>query len=490
MDNSNPDRIINLYEYANQESLSGDEKPLEDFLDEIWNNRDKKDFSYQTDTGNEESYDNAIASKQKFLTFLKNGDIKSRKYVGIIKFDNQVINLLPKIFYRDDQSTPNEKEVKAIQANILWWLSYCKKIKFPKSSSSLSSIKSNFFEILIYLFASYTKHILGNCLYQSYNDVQKELGFMKGRLNTQSYLTQNISKGNWHKISCSYDSFEFDNLFNRIIKSVATILIGTSKNFENKQLLSEILFILDEVSDIRATYDDCQKVKLNPLFEEMNSILDYCKLFLANSVSFSYKNQFKVFAFLLPMEYVFEDFLYGFIEKHFKGNPDIKKLKSQKSDLYLAKLFQKNKLVKNEVFNLQHDIYFKYKGKKVIVDAKYKLTYTTEKNQNIQDNKHGVSQSDLYQVVSYGIRRNATDIFLIYPQTLDAQMNSTHNGSIQFKVHDELAGKDININIIKISIIHNEYPEINTEKNLQKNFSDTESNLYEKLDNSLFSIKE
>ncbi len=484
MDKQNTENIINLFEYSNQESFKGDLESFETFLDSIWENRHRQDFSYQ-DISDEDVFDTSIASKQKFITFLKGGSIKSRKYVGIIKFNNHTINLLPKIFYSNDTENLTRSEIQAIQANILWWLSYCRKIKFPKSRSGMSSIKSNFFEILIYLFANYTRHVLSNCLYQAYTEVQNELSFMKGRLDVKSYITQNLSNGRWHKLSCIYDSFELDNLFNRIIKSVTNVLLGTTKSLENKQLLSEILFILDEVSDISATYEDCSKVQLNPLYDDMHTILDYCKLFLANSITFSYKNQFRVFAFLLPMEYVFEDFLFGFMEKHLKDLPGIQKLKSQKSDLYLARLYENGDLIKDKVFNLQHDIYFEYYGKKIISDAKYKITYASGKNQKEQLYKHGVSQNDLYQVASYGIRRNATDILLIYPQILSAHSEESEGKKVKFSVYDELAEKDIDIHIVKVPIIHHAFPDIDPKKNLQKNFAETEAKLIDELNDTL-----
>jgi 5-methylcytosine-specific restriction enzyme subunit McrC len=484
MNKQNSEKILNLFEYSNQEHFKGDLEAFESFLDDIWKNRHTHDFLYQ-DISDEDSFDTSIASKQKFITSLKGGNIKSRKYVGIIKYNNHTINLLPKIFYNSEKENLTEQEIQAIQANILWWLSYCRKIKFPKTISGLSSIKSNFFEILIYIFANYTRHVLNNCLYQAYSEVHNELGFMKGRLDIKSYIRENISKGRWHKLSCTYDSFEFDNLFNRIIKSVSNILWGTTENLENKQLLSEILFILDEVSDIQATYEDCSKVQLNPLYDDMHTVLDYCKLFLANSVAFSYKNQFKVFAFLLPMEYVFEDFLFGFIEKHLKNIPGIQKLKSQKSDLYLARLYENENLIKDKVFNLKHDIYFEYHGKKIIADAKYKITYGSGKNHKDETYKHGVSQNDLYQVASYGIRRNATDIFLIYPKILSVQSEERESKKVKFSVYDELAEKDINIYIVKVPIIHHNFPDIDHKINLQKNFIETERKLIDKLNDEL-----
>ncbi|MGP8320859.1 MAG: McrC family protein [Methanosarcinaceae archaeon] len=476
----NTENIINLFEYSNQESFDGEAETLEAFLDDIWKLRHNQDFSYM-DISEDDDYDSSIASKQKFLTFLKDGSIKSRKYVGVIKYNEHTINLLPKIFYDKAEDKQSAQNIDAIHTNMLWWLSYCRKIKFPKSKTGLNSIKSSFFDILIYIFANYTRQLLNKYLYHSYTEVNNELGYMKGRLDVNAYITNNISKGKWHKLSCTYDSFEFDNMFNRIIKYVVNLMLGSTKNSENKKLLDEILFILDEVTDINAVYEDCSKVKLNPLYEDMHTVLDYCRLFLGNSVTFSYKNQFKVFAFLLPMEYVFEDFIFGFLGKHRKKIPGIRKLTSQKSDLYLAKLYENDNMVSDPVFNLQQDIYFEYNNKKIIADVKYKLTYTSGAISKAEENKHGVKQSDLYQMISYAIRRKTSDILLIYPQTLSVQFGEKEKKSVMFSVHDEFAGKNININIVKLSVIHQSFPDIDKSITLQKNFAETEAALLDEL---------
>ena len=57
------------------------------------------------------------------------------------------------------------------------------------------------------------------------------------------YINENISRGNWHKLSCIYDSFEIDNHFNRIIKYVANFLLQSTQRYDNRNLLSEIIFM-------------------------------------------------------------------------------------------------------------------------------------------------------------------------------------------------------------------------------------------------------
>jgi 5-methylcytosine-specific restriction enzyme subunit McrC len=299
----------------------------------------------------------------------------------------------------------------------------------------LGSAKSDFFEVLIYLFSKYARKLLNSSIYQQYEEVNSELSFIKGRLNTNEYINENLSKGKWHKLNCTYDAFVFDNEFNRIIKYVTTLLFNVTSSQDNKKNLREILFILDEVSDKRVTAEQCSRISFNPMFGEFETVRDYCQLFLTNCISFDYKNDLKLFAFLLPMEYVFEDFIFGFIDK------ELEKVtaKAQRSDTYLDE---------GRSFNLKPDLWLKTDQKSLIADTKYKIVYSDEK-----DPKKGISQNDLYQMLAYAVRFKVDEIILFYPNTI----NQRQGEETELTIKDALAGgKEISIKAFQLPIINYE----------------------------------
>jgi len=418
--------MINLFEYQNKASFPEEHfENLEMFLDDIWNKREKSSY-YNNEEENREEV-------QHFLQFLhKTNQLKSNKYVGVIHFENQTINLLPKLFY-DASKDVSENDVKVINSHVLWWLSYCRKLKFPNYQTGLNNEQADFFEILIYLFSKYTKELLSSSIYQKYVEIENELSFVKGRIDFDSYITNNLSRGRNHKVSCVFDSFEMDNHFNQCIKHVAKLLLSASKDHYNKRNLYDIVFLLDEVSDIAISAQECKKILFNPMFSSFETVRDYCVLFLENSVSFNYKNSLKLFAFLLPMEYVFEDFIFGFIDKELEEV----KAYGQVKDTFLDT---------DKKFNLRPDLVLKAGNYKFIADTKYKMVYADE-----NDPKKGISQNDLYQMVAYAIRFNTTDIKLFYPKTIHSNgltnVNSIH-------IEDNLGtDKLINIEAYQLSII-------------------------------------
>ena len=199
------------------------------------------------------------------------------------------------------------------------------------------------------------------------------------------------------------------------------------------------------------------------MFGEFETVRDYCKLFLSNCVSFDYKNDLKLFAFLLPMEYVFEDFIFGFIDKELESV----RAKSQRSDTYLDE---------DRTFNLKPDLWIKTTNKSLVADTKYKIVYSDEK-----DPKKGISQNDLYQMLAYAVRFEVDEIILFYPNTLKQDQEE----NTQMIIKDALAnGKEITIKAFQLPIINREIfeEEYNPKLKLGELFSNVRLNLIDRLD--------
>lgn len=405
-----------LFEHQNAVKYQESLLILENFLNDIWSKREVKFYS------------NKKSKKQRFIQInYKSNKIQSNNYVGQIKIQDQQIHLFPKIFY--NANNINSFNTKAIYSHILWYLSYSKKFRFPNYKSSVSALKCNdFLEILIYLFSKYTKDLLSKCVYQQYEEVWQEHSFMRGRLNISEYVTKNIPNGNWHKLNCIYDEFTLDNKFNRIVKYVTSLLYNTTHDVSNKNMLREILFILDEVQNVKVSAEESANIQFNPAFQEFETVRDYCYLFLKNSVSFDYQNKLKLFAFLLPMEKVFEDFVFGFIEK----------------ELNIHSNSQIEYLDNNKIFRLKPDVILCINSQKIIADTKYKLLYSKSNDQP------KISQSDLYQMTAYAVRYNISKIILFYPSAIHQKELVQKN----ILIEDKLANKIISVHVHQLPIIN------------------------------------
>ena len=481
---------INLFEFVKYPWVSSEElkvvnaqkifsDDLEKALDYIWIER--KRFM-----PSENLYYESSSKKQRFIEFRKN-EIVPRNWIGTIHVrsndEEYVINLLPKIFHKE-KHIYTTKETDSIFAHILWWLSGSEKQNYPSMESSLGALESDFLEILVFMFSSYTLEIFSVTSYHYYDTVNEELETVKGQIDFNKYV-QNYAVGNRHKLPCIFDSFQYDNKFNRIVKYVSKILKDFTKNKLTKRNLEEILFILDEVENINTTPEDCDKVVLNPIYTEFKTILDNCKMFLSALSIYKWKDDYSVFALLIPSEKLFENFIFSCLRQN--AIPQISNVsRTRPGRTYLVRQFPS--LVANR-YSMINDIVVKLQDNSYILfDTKYKKIF----NMKIQDEEdidpvYNISQADIYQMVSYAVVSGISDIGLIYP-ALPFELQKSELPV--YEIVDEFANNTvIRIHPFKVDIVHSDGLELVVSGKLENLFESANQKLIRQLNDSVKLIK-
>jgi 5-methylcytosine-specific restriction enzyme subunit McrC len=353
------------------------------YLDQVWQNRPL----LATTWDNEESKSTA----QRFFQ-IEAGKIRAKNYTGFIQYGALRINVYPRVFHGKIPLDPLHT-----CRHLLKWLRYGRRIHFPFTELNTGAEYTNdLLEAFIFLFATFTSNSLTAAPHFAYEEITEEMRFIRGRLALAPYISQNLSTGRHHLLHCTYEPFTYDNLFNRIVKFTAKLLLRCTIQKRTAELLENIIFSLDEVTDCGYVASDCDKVKINRLYPEIDSIRNMCRLFLHSQQADAATIHNNNLCLLLPMETIFEEYVAGFLQHSF---PDLS-IRSQASEEYLAA---------NEdgypVFRMKHDILI---PGRTIIDTKYKFRLAI-------DEKLGVSQNDMYQIVSYCFKRNIEDGMLLYP---------------------------------------------------------------------------
>jgi 5-methylcytosine-specific restriction enzyme subunit McrC len=334
------------------------------------------------------------------------------------------------------------------------------------------------------MFSSYTLETLSLSVYNYYDIVSEELETVRGQVNFNKYVI-NYAVGNRHKLPCVFDSFQFDNQFNRIVKFVSTLLKDFTKNKKTKSNLEEILFILDEVSYVETTSQDCEKVVLNPIYTEFKTILDNCKMFLSSLSVYKWKDEYSVFALLIPSEKLFENFIYSMLK--LSEIPQISKVsRTRPGRINLVK--QAPSIVANR-YRMINDIVVKLiDNSYILFDTKYKKIYNTKiQDEEDIDPVYNISQADIYQMVSYAVGSGISDIGLIYP---NSPFESQKNELPVYEIEDEFTNDTIiRIHPFKVDIVHTEGLELNLSYKLETLFEDTSRKLIIQLNSAINQIK-
>jgi len=366
---------------------------LQQYLEEVWMQR----FAQFID--DQEFIGDSIERRQGILIFDGN-QTKTKNYIGFIQTRDSQIEIYPKVFCNYEPSPDN---AKLFIRHLFFWFDYCRKWKFPYTKNSLDRLEFiELPELLISLMGDKLLEVISQAPISLYEEIEESSNIPRGRINFGRYLSKGFSTGNHHVLECDTEPFQYDNRLNRIIKYATRLLYNKTKFNENKRKLNDILFILDEVQDISYTSKDLDAIKINPFYSSYVDLIDICRLILDQQI---YNNQYfdqNQWCLLFPMEYIFEDFVAGFLEMHFSIEW---KVEYQKSEKYLTD---------EKVFQMQHDIFLTNKKDssiKLIVDTKYKLRSPKQR----LEKKKGVAQNDLYQMTSYAFRRGCNQVLLLYP---------------------------------------------------------------------------
>ncbi|ELQ2719426.1 restriction endonuclease [Campylobacter lari] len=386
-----------------------------------------------------EELENFVKNNESLLGFKNKNTLKAKNYVGIIQTKSGVLEILPKCtdlekykekkdnflniskkkldnayiindknefanfsYFQDCKILKNIKikkwySLKEINFNpktlLINMLKTLKNSPFKNSNiSSLQVSKMPLFEAFITMFLDEFDSVYKKGLMRSYVSSEEDRAFLKGKLLFNEHIKSNLIHK--ERFFTSSDEFVLDIAPNRLIKSTLNFL--KSKTSLNKFKIIKAMQMLDEV-EFSKNYEKDFSFKISRHFDYYENILSWCKVFLQNQSFAPYKGKNEAFALLFPMEKLFENY----VAYMFKlANPS-ENIKTQSSRKYLI---SKND---EKCFMLKPDLYIE---NKMILDTKWKIPDDSE-----DEKKHGISQSDLYQMFAYANKYEIKEIYLIYP---------------------------------------------------------------------------
>ncbi|MEA3392036.1 MAG: McrC family protein [Candidatus Marinimicrobia bacterium] len=322
--------------------------------------------------------------------------LKANNYVGIIQTKNGVtIEILPKIYESSkNESLENTKKI------FLRMLRKLRKSPFKITNfANLNLSKMPLLDVFINMFLDEVDKLIKKGLRKAYVQKSENLFALKGKLNFNKNIQQNLIHK--ERFFVEYDEFDVNRPENKLIKSTLIFLQKKARANFTQQRVRKLTFIFDEISKSTNIDKDFTKCKSNRLLKHYENILIWCRIFLKNQTFSNYKGNDIAFALLFPMERIFEDYVASWLRKNIDTNIQ---LKTQK---VIGHLLNNNK------YKMKPDIVIN--NGQIIADTKWKIL----------DDKHKMTQSDLYQIYAYATKPHADDnskeetkkIILIYPYT-------------------------------------------------------------------------
>ncbi|MBQ7257835.1 MAG: McrC family protein [Abditibacteriota bacterium] len=349
--------------------------------------------------------------------------INLKNYVGVIQTKDVQIEVLPKIQLAT--SDVNNIETKKIFYKMLACLKDSNHEKIF-DNANLDTYNLPIFEFLISQYIKKVFNLIKRGLKSDYIRVEDNMPFLKGKL----LFKENIRYNMFHKerFYVAYDEYSLNRAENRIIKSTLLKLQKLTHNNNNYRDINKLLMHFEFVEPSQNIEKDLAKAEtLDRTIYHYKSVINWSKIFLKKRGFTNFSGDTDVDAFLFPMEKIFEDYIATKI-KQLWGNEF--EITAQDTEFDFLEIEHEQNKTKG-VFPLRPDIVLKKDNKTIIMDTKWKVL----ENKQFQ---YGISQPDLYQMVAYGLKYNANDIFLLYPQTEDKKLNE-----LDIKYYTDYKNKDI-----------------------------------------------
>ena len=329
--------------------------------------------------------------------------IKTKSWVGVIKYKNLHLEILPKLISaNDDRST--------ILKNLIFMLSYTKKLDIKTNDNAkLSTEKNPFIEILIREFAASLFEALKRLTPKRYVREEENLNYLKGKIKFSENIRYNCT--NQAKFYCEYDEFSENNLLNQLFLFVSTCLYNISNNSNNKKTLKFIINYYSDISFVRFDKFKVRKIKLTRNQELFKKAFNLAKMFVEQTSVDLSKNKFENITLVWDMNKLFEEFIFELIKRKI---PECKAIAQKPKRL----------LKRENVTRRDTRIDILIQNPQVIIDTKYK------KFTDFDD----ISSADIYQVTTYCLLHNYKRAILLYPQydkkepdICDYQLNCAEN---------------------------------------------------------------
>lgn len=371
---------------------------------------------------------------QKLTSALKvtHNGIETSSWVGVIKYKNTHLQILPKLIYtkeyKEDYDEKTKEETKSnILKNLIFMLSYTKKLDIKTSNEArLSTAKNPFIEILIREYAKSLFECLKCLTPKKYVREEDNLNYLKGKIKFAENIRYNSA--NQAKFYCEYDEFSENNILNQLFLFVSTYLYNISNDSYNKKTLKFIMKYYSDIKLVRFDRFKAEKIKLSRNQELFKKPFNLAKMFVEKTSVDLSKNKFENITLIWDMNKLFEEFIFEIMKKN-------------ESEFGWTFTAQKSKRLlagdDNKKRNTYVDI-FAEKGKdKIILDTKYKIFTGTD----------DFSNADVFQVSTYCLLHNADKAVLIYPR-----WNKEVPNVPSFKLNTD--EKDIKINFKTIDLCY------------------------------------
>ena len=222
-------------------------------------------------------------------------------------------------------------------------------------------------------------------LYKEYINYQEDLAVISGKIN----ISETLKKYSAHKkvLSCNFDKFSENNLYNQILKTTVMLLLRNKKvKAEYKDNLKKMMLFFSDVDLLNPKGIRWSAIQFQRNNQTYRMLIGICQLIIEGMLITTNAGDYKLASFIdeQRMCRLYEKFILEYYRKHF---PELTVTASQ-----IPWCVEDSTMLPT----MQSDIHLQKDNTVLIIDAKY-YSHTTQ----FRFDKHTIPPHNLYQIFTY-----------------------------------------------------------------------------------------
>ncbi|NLW52727.1 MAG: hypothetical protein GXY87_05125, partial [Tissierellia bacterium] len=237
------------------------------------------------------------------------GSLLIRHFVGFVQINKTRVLIYPKISRHSSEDNDFTRSFD-ILLRLLSYSDFDKVKKIP-TSQNMDRYDGDLLELFVGLFIDELLFQFKRDINRGYINQVENQSFIKGKVDFTQTIKRNSFKKHLHYVQ--FDEFNENVLMNRIFKSVILNLITRTTSRQNKMKLKQSLIWLEDVEILVLNNEIWEKVDFTRQNKKYEVVFNMAKLFYYNSSPNLYIGDESTFSFLLPVNDLFELYLFKVI---------------------------------------------------------------------------------------------------------------------------------------------------------------------------------
>ena len=324
--------------------------------------------------------------------------LRTGAFCGLLQAGDWGIEILPKIY--GDERGPN-------RGLLIRMLGACFDVPVWQDGLAAADVAEDLLTIVIRAFLDEAQRQLRRGWIKTYVHLEERLTRLRGRLCVTEQMRRGRAQA--HQLHCEFDELSVDNCYNQGV--LVALMIARTRLAVGSRLAAhadQLRLALDDVDRVPVTVEEIEALPHNRLTQRYDRLLMFSAWLIQLSGPDVHRGEARGLSLLFDMNRLFQDFLSSSLQAAIRRHPlrDHLQLTQERPIQCLVR-----DVNSKDRFMMRPDLCLMLDGRLIaILDAKWKRLEPANDEQ-----KAGILQADLYQLLAYGHTYECNALTLVYP---------------------------------------------------------------------------